>query len=91
VEATTERLAKALEAAGADETFVRSAREGHYDDFKSKSATPIVDLVRELQACGFKDLARRAIDGDFDSTPEEALAWSCSPEGTATFLRLIRR
>ena len=72
---TTERLAQALENAAAPEEMVRAARAGRYDDFKSESATPIFDLVRDLQRIGAKDLAQRAIAGEFDASKEEADAW----------------
>lgn len=72
--ATKARLADALDDAGLLE-LARQASEGRFDDFESESATPIVDLVRCLEAAGRKDLADRARAGEFDGTREEAEAW----------------
>jgi hypothetical protein len=74
-EPTTERLATALEAAGAPPGMVDRARAGYYDDFKSELATPCIQLVADLRAAGLDELAARAIDGEFDGTPEESAAW----------------
>ena len=72
---TTEKLAQALEKAGAPAQMVARARRGNYDDFQSDSATPIVNLVRDLNLIGLHDLAKRAMNGEFDSTKEEAEEW----------------
>jgi hypothetical protein len=71
---TTERLAQALHAEGlfAMET---KARHGYYDDFKSPLATPIVQLVLDLENAGKRELANRARNGEFDGTKEEAESW----------------
>ena len=73
--ATTERLAVELEKAGAPISMIRLARGGVYDDFRSDSATPIQDLVRDLNIAKLKDLARRALDGEFDAESWEADEW----------------
>lgn len=75
---TTERLACALEAAGAPKVMVTAARAGCYDDFQSESATPIMDLVRDLRAAGLYPLAERAMGGEFDSAPDEAEEWAAA-------------
>ena len=72
---TKERLAKAMEAAGCSVELIARARGGEFDDFESPSATPITRLVRVLVAEGFSGLANRAMNGEFDSTKEEAEAW----------------
>lgn len=72
---TTEKLALALEEINAPTEMIEAARAGRYDDFKSDSATPIVDLVRHLQKIGAHALAREAMSGKFDATKEEADAW----------------
>lgn len=72
---TTEKLARALEQAGAPSRMVDHARRGTYDDFKSNLAFPIVKLVQELEFLGLKELAERARNGEFDSTREEAEEW----------------
>lgn len=53
----------------------RAARAGRYDDYEGETATPIIDLVNDLKAAGEHDLAKRAINGEFDATKEEAEAW----------------
>lgn len=60
-----ERLAAALSEAGLVEMSERAAA-GYYADFESPLATPIMQLVRDLQAVGAHDLAKRAMEGDFD-------------------------
>lgn len=75
MEPTTERLAQALEQAGCPPDMIDNARNGHYDDFKSDLAQPIHQLVADLNVLGQADLATRAINGEFDSTPEESQAW----------------
>jgi hypothetical protein len=72
---TNERLAQALEKANAPIHMVDRARAGQYNDFESDSATPIINLVRDLRLCGLSELAVRAMNGEFDSTKEEAEAW----------------
>ena len=71
---TKEKLAQALHAAGLFDMEVK-ARRGDYDDYESKSATPIVNLVNELNANGHSGLAQRAMNGEFDGTKEEAQEW----------------
>lgn len=82
-EPTTEKLAKAMINAGFGEhhLMVKRAREGYYDDFKSPLPTPMIQLVKDLQASGADWLAKMAIDGAFDATLEESSAWASSPEG----------
>ena len=71
---TKERLAQVLHGAGLLD-LEAAARAGRYDDFESESATPIVDLVMELERRGQNKLADRARAGEFDSTKEEAERW----------------
>jgi hypothetical protein len=86
---TTEKLAKALVEAKAPLWMINKAREGHYDDFKSLIATPIVALVNDLRNAGLKDMAKLAMDGEWDSTDEEAEEWTQSPDGQEAIRRLI--
>lgn len=83
VKALTEKKDHRLEGT------IRKARRGDFNDYFADSATPIHDLVTELRRLGFPDLAQRAIDGEFDGTPEEADAWAKSPEGQAAFRDLV--
>ena len=71
---TKERLAQVLHAAGLFQ-MEGAARAGRYDDYESQSATPIHDLVNDLRAADRHDLVQRAIDGEWDSTVEEARQW----------------
>ena len=72
---TKEKLVAALTEANAPQSIINKARAGYYDDFESTIATPIMSLVSDIQGAGLGDLAARAMDGDFDSTTEEAQAW----------------
>ena len=42
------------------------ARRGCYSDFASPHPTPVLQLVKDLEAEGHPDLAARARNGDFD-------------------------
>ena len=82
---TTEKLAQALQDAGAPAEMIHRAKMGRYDDFKSQSATPIADLVSECRAAGLHTIVERAIKGEFDAQIWESEAWRNSPEGRETF------
>lgn len=89
---TTERLALALEALGDPRLvdLIANARRGLYDDFKTTLPFPQITLVYELRALGHSEFARRVIDGEFDATMEESMAWSESQEGRAAMQELLR-
>ena len=72
---TKERLARVLEASHAPVEMIAKARAGAYDDYESDSATPIINLVHDLEAAGLSSLAEKARDGVFDSTKAEAERW----------------
>jgi len=74
---TSERLAQTLEALNdpALAEMIQRARAGYYDDFKTTIATPQIFLYQDLVTHGYLDLAQRVVDGDFESTREEADAW----------------
>lgn len=84
-EPTTEKLARALEEAGAPAEMIKKAREGYYDDYKSPLAFPETQLYRDARDLGLDSITRGVINGDFDSTPEESAEWARSPEGRAAF------
>lgn len=89
---SSEKLAEALHAIGLDDMAAK-AKAFAYDDFKSESATPIMDLVNELARVGSVDalaLRKRVIDGEFDSTAEESEEWAKSPEGQEAMNMLIK-
>jgi len=71
---TKERLAQVLYTAGLHD-LERAARAGQYDDYESKSLTPIHDLVADLLRARRKDLAQRAASGEWDGTDAEARRW----------------
>jgi hypothetical protein len=73
---TTERLANALHKAGAPAHLVNQARLGHYDKYKSPLTFPKVQLIHDLRIANLHDFALRVIGGEFDSSAEEARAWS---------------
>lgn len=74
---TKERLAGVLRDADLIE-MADKATNGFYDDFESENATPIIQLVADLQKAGRLDLADRAKNGEWDGTKEEAEAWAKS-------------
>lgn len=89
---TTERLALALEALEDPRLveIIARARQGVYDDFKTTIAFPQAMLVSELQTLGHHQFARRVIDGEFDATMEESIAWAESVEGQRVLQELLR-
>ena len=60
-----EKLAQALRAAVLLDMEAK-AREGYYGDFTSPLATPIIQLVNDLQARDATKLAQQAMNGEFD-------------------------
>lgn len=86
---TTERLAVALELAGAPIRMIELARSGQYDDYQSDVAMPISLLIFDARAAGLPNIAERAMDGEFDATSEEADEWAASQEGQETFRALL--
>lgn len=82
---TTERLAAALEEERAPKWMVDAARVGRYDDYKSELAFPIMQLVRDSRFYNLTRIVRRAKDGEFDGTRQEADAWAASEEGRKIF------
>ena len=72
----TEKLLAALRENNAPPWLEILAEHDAYHDFKSESATPCVDLVRDLQKAGLEALAKRAMNGEFDATKEESDAWA---------------
>ncbi len=64
---STKKLVAELEKAGAPDRMKLKARGGHYHDFDSPSATPIMDLVCDAEAAGLTDVAQAARTGEFDA------------------------
>jgi hypothetical protein len=81
------KLAAALVAAELYDMADRAV-VGWYDDYLSPLATPITELVNDLQKAGTPAamlIREQVLEGDFDSTAEEAQAWAASPEGREAF------
>ena len=89
MEPTTEKLARALEEASAPSSMVQRARAGLYDDYKSELAMPIMQLVEDCRKHNLSRIAKRAKDGEFDATREEADEWAASEEGQQTIRDLL--
>jgi hypothetical protein len=89
--ATTERLARALEALNDLNVaeMVVKARDGYYDDYKSPLDFPIRRLVHDLEAAGHPEMAERVKDGEFDATEAEALEWSRTEEALKALGELL--
>ena len=66
------------------QVLIDKARRGHYHDFMSPLETPKIQLVKDLGAMGFADLARRVMNGDFDDEYP-------SPDHQAEFDRVLKR
>lgn len=71
---TSERLAQVLESHGLHD-MAKRARECYYDDFQSPLATPIAQLVLDLFTAKQEELAKRAMNGEWDGTKEEGELW----------------
>ena len=46
--------------------LLKRAAAGHYHDFDTPLAAPKMQLVEDLRAAGFSDLADKTINGDYD-------------------------
>lgn len=67
----SERLAKALQEAGASYELIVHAQLGFFDLWKSPIKFPKMALLDELRRAGLHPLALRVIQGEFDCDPEE--------------------
>lgn len=82
------KLAAAIREAapgGELEAVAQAAETGFFDDFESPIATPCTALVNEFTRLGYPEMARRAMDGEWDATAAESDAWAESEDGKATF------
>lgn len=87
-EPSSERLARALEAAGAPSYMVSLARDDHYHDFKSPLPMPETQLLADAREHGLTTIAEGVIEGRWDADKAESDAWAASPEGQAVFREL---
>lgn len=62
----SEKLTRALIQAHAPQHMIDDAQAGHYGDFTSDLAMPITQLVNEATFHGLNDIAKRAMQGEFD-------------------------
>lgn len=74
-ERTIDRLVRDLAQSGAPPDLIERARAGAYDDYESDSATPLGDLIRDLERAGLHLMAQAARHGAYEGTREEAEAW----------------
>lgn len=47
--------------------IIDKCRKGYYHDFATKTATPKMDMHRDLLEAGLTDVDKRMQDGEFDS------------------------
>jgi hypothetical protein len=88
---TTEKLAQALEAAGAPAIMIQRAREGYYDDYKSSIPFPEMQLHNDANLAGLEGIKAAVEAGEFDATKEESDEWARSEEGQAAIAELTKR
>lgn len=86
---STERLVRALIAAGASRELLARARADEFNDYRSPHAAPQHALLAAAQAEGLDSICQAVIAGDFDGTAEESQMWAASPDGQATFAELL--
>ncbi len=81
---STDKLLAILKVLGAPADLLAEAQADAFHEYKSQSATPIIDLVRRCELCGLSEIAQLARNGAFDATQQEADEWAASEEGQAT-------
>lgn len=72
---STDILLEDLIAAHAPQFMVRKARDEQYNDYRSASASPIMDLVRDATVWNLHTIVAQAKAGKYDGTKEESEAW----------------
>lgn len=99
---TSQHLADTLRAAGF-EALAKRAEADEFHDFLSDNGLPDLLLDRELFAIASNTLKpererlaahhirMRHHDGEFDASKEESDEWAASPDGQATFNKLITK
>jgi len=86
---STEKLIRALQAAGASAALLQRARADEFNDYRSPHALPQHQLLAAARAEGLEDICRAVIAGEFDGTAEESEMWAASPEGQEAFRELF--
>jgi hypothetical protein len=82
---TAEKLATALEDAGAPQWMIANAREGRYDDYKSSLPFPIYQLAYDAHSCALFSIEDRAEAGEFDAQLWESEEWAKTLVGQQIF------
>ncbi len=72
---TSERLANALDQAGAPPSLVNNARSGLYDLLKSPYTFPKMALLSDLRRYQMNNFCTRVLLGEFEPSHTEVLAW----------------
>jgi len=93
---TKDKLADELRKIGLDEMADKAAA-GWYHDYLSPLALPTLQLNLDLidaSISGNKqanELRMRHLNGEFDANLQESDDWARSPEGQATFQKLMEK
>lgn len=88
-EPSSERLAVALEEAGAPAEMIKRARADYYHDYKSDIPFPETQLLMDARLHGLESIAEGVLEGKWDATKQEADDWARSPEGQSVFRQLL--
>lgn len=88
-EPSSERLAVALQEAGAPTEMIEKARKDFYHDFKSPLALPEHVLYQEALLHGLASICEGVLQGKWDATKEESDAWARSADGQAAMRQLL--
>lgn len=77
---STEILVEDLERAGAPRWLTDDAKALAFHDYRSKSATPLIDLYRKCRQLGLHEVAENVKKGKYDATKEESDDWAKNTE-----------
>jgi len=78
------KLCEDLKSHDAPDWMIRYAIDGHYDDYESDIATPIMQLVEDCERMAKRypdkyskltEISTKAKNGEYDGTKEESEAW----------------
>lgn len=72
---STDILVDDLRAAKAPQFMIRKALDDQYNDYRSDSSHPIIDLVRDATTWNLRQIAEQARAGKYDGTKAEADEW----------------
>lgn len=80
-QSSTDLLVKDLLELNAPSEIISKAKSNQYHDYKSDSATPILDLVNDCRKAGLSEIAEKAKQGVYNATKEESDEWVKSEDG----------